>query len=286
MRRLIVNADDFGITAGVNAAVIDAFRAGCLSSATLLVNGAAAREAADLARAHPRLGIGLHFNLTLGAPSAPADAVPSLLGADGRFPSRDEIAKRALRGRLVRSELHTELKAQLAAFVALGLAPTHLDSHQHVHAFPPVFDTLAQECAALGLPLRQPHTLRLPGARPRLGRRLRSSVLALLNWRNAQRWKGRVRSNRAFASVFDFGHLPSRLEPQHYGELFANTQGDPLELMVHLVRDADDVDGLTRIGDVAVAEWELLSRGALVPLMAEHGFRLCTYAEAFELGHP
>jgi chitin disaccharide deacetylase len=281
MRRLIVNADDFGLTAGVNAAVIDALLGGSLSSTTLLVNGAAAEEAAALARAHPRLGVGLHFNLTLGTPSAPASKVASLLDGKGAFLSRTALGRRLLRGGVKRAELRTELRAQLAAFAALGLVPTHIDSHQHVHAFPPVFDVLAQECIQRSLPLRQPQVLRLPARRPGLGRRLRSGLLALMNARNAWRWQGRLRSNQAFASVFDFGSVPAPPLAAHYRALLAAAPASPLELMVHLVRDAAEVDGLTRIGDVARAEWLFLKDGGLAALIAESGMQLCTYAQAF-----
>lgn len=282
MRRIIVNADDFGIATGVNAAVIDAYLAGSLSSTTLLVNGAAAADAAVLARAHPGLGVGLHFNLTLGTSSAPHGAVSSLLGADGQFPDRASLARRLLRGQVKRAELHTELCAQLDAFAALGLTPTHVDSHQHVHAFPPVFDVVAGECSRRGLPLRQPVVLQLPSRRPAPGRRLRSALLAWMNRRNAARWTRRVRMNRGFASVFDFGAIPAPLQAAHYAELLRSATGDPLELMVHVVRRAGDVDGLTRIGAVAEAEWEFLRGGALATLIADHGLTLCTYARAFE----
>ena len=282
MRRLIVIADDFGLCDSVNAAVIDAFAAGCLSSTTLLVNGAAAAAAATLARAHAGLGVGLHFNLTLGAPSAPAAEVPALLGADGAFADRSEIARRALRGRLDRDQLRRELRAQFDAFAALGLRPTHVDSHQHVHALPPVFDVVAAECAARGLPLRQPEVLGLRTGRPDLGRRLRSGLLALFNRRNAWRWRGRLRSNRGFASLFDFGAVPAQPAAQHYRELLTAAAGDPLELMVHVVREADAVQGLTRIGAAAAAEWRFLRDGGLRPLIAEQNLRLCTYAQAFE----
>lgn len=282
MKRIIVNADDFGITASVNAAVIDAFRAGSLSSTTLLVNGAAAADAAALAQTYSRLGVGLHFNLTLGAPSAPRERVASLLKADGVFPDRDELARRVLYRRLRSDEVRTELCAQLNAFAALGLTPTHVDSHQHVHAFPRIFDVVADECRQRGLPLRQPVVLHLPSRRPSLGRRLRSALLAWMNRRNAAHWNGRVRMNGAFASVFDFGAVPAALQAQHYGELLRHADGDPLELMVHVVRDAGDVEGLTRIGTVAAAEWEFLRSGALAAVLAEHRLQLCTYAQAFE----
>lgn len=281
MKTLIVNADDFGLCDGVNAAVLDAYRAGALSSATLLVNGRAAQAAADLAQQHPGLGVGLHFNLTLGQPSAEPREVAGLLGDDGEFPARGELARRLLRGSASTAQIARELDAQLAAFAALGLQPTHVDSHQHVHAFPPVFDVLARACAQRSLPLRQPWVAWPAGSQPRLGRLLRSSLLRCMNWRNRRRWQGQLRSNGAFTSVFDLGLVPARLDAGHYRALLGAVDKFPCELMVHLSRRADDTAGLTRIGDVAQAEWQCLTGGALARVIAEQDWQLRSYRDAF-----
>lgn len=284
MKTLIVNADDFGLCDGVNAAVIDAYHAGVLSSTTLLVNGRAARAAADLALQHPGLGVGLHFNLTLGQPSAEPREVAGLLAADGEFLARGELARRLLRGSASTTQIARELDAQLAAFAALGLEPTHIDSHQHVHAFPPVFDVLARVCAARALPLRQPWVAVPAGAQPRLGRMLRSGLLRCMNWRNRRRWHGHLRSNGAFTSVFDLGAVPQRLDAGHYRTLLGAVRGFPCELMVHLSRRADDVAGLTRIGEVSQAEWRCLTGGDLAAVIAEQNWNLRSYRDAFGEG--
>lgn len=78
-KQLIINADDFGLTSGVNQAVMDCSQQGSVSSATLMVNTAASEEAASLARSNPNLGLGLHFNLTLGRPVSTPVKVPSLV---------------------------------------------------------------------------------------------------------------------------------------------------------------------------------------------------------------
>lgn len=286
MKTLIVNADDFGLCEGVNAAILDAHAAGSLSSTTLMVNGHAAAAAAQLALRHPKLGVGLHFNLTLGRPSADPREIPGLLLPDGTFPSRGVLARRLVLGRVHGAQLTAELDAQLAAFDRFGLAPSHVDSHQHVHAFPQVFDVLARACAERCLPLRQPWVARHIGARPHPGRAVRTGLLAWMTSLNQRRWQGRLRSNKAFTSVFDLGTVPSRLDASHYRTLLSGVQVFPCELMVHLSRRPDDVDGLTRIGDVSHAEWQCLMQGALAQVIAEQGWQLRNYREAFdEEGH-
>lgn len=151
MKKLIINADDFGLCESVNRAVIDCHRAGVLTSATLLVNGEAAAEAAALALESPALGVGLHFNLTSGQPSAPPQAIPSLLGSDGRFPGLARQLLRLSAGRVRRRELETELSAQIEAFRLLGLEPTHIDSHHHTHAHPRVRAAILGVCPDAGI---------------------------------------------------------------------------------------------------------------------------------------
>jgi len=282
MKTLIVNADDFGLCEGVNAAIIDAYAAGCLSSTTLMVNGRAAQAAARLAQHHPGLGVGLHFNLTLGRPSAAAREIASLVASNGEFFSRGALVRRLLLGRVSATHLAHELDRQLAAFRHLGLTPTHIDSHQHIHAFPPVFDVLARACAEHSLPLRQPWVAQPTGARAPLGRLLRSGLLRWMNRHNHRRWHGRLRSNRAFVSVFDLGTVPARLNASHYETLLGAAKEFPCELMVHLTRRPEDVAGLTRIGEVSYAEWQCLGDGGLVRLIAGQGWRLRSYRDAFD----
>ncbi|WP_374712698.1 carbohydrate deacetylase [Symbiobacterium terraclitae] len=134
-RRLIVNADDFGLTAGVSRAILKAHREGILTSTTFMVNFPWAGEMAALLAGAPRLGVGLHLNLTTGAPVLPPDQVPSLVGPDGRF-VRDLL--RLLR-RARPAEAEREWSAQLERFVALvGRLPTHLDTHRYLQAWPPL----------------------------------------------------------------------------------------------------------------------------------------------------
>lgn len=137
MKRLIVNADDFGLSAGVNAGIVQAFEQGIVRSASLMVRQPAAGEAARYARAHPDLGVGLHLDLW--------ESVSD--GNDWRrlYQHCDEEP----------AAIAAELRAQFARFVALvGRPPDHLDTHQHVHRREPVASAVRALVAETGLPLR------------------------------------------------------------------------------------------------------------------------------------
>ncbi len=131
-KRLIVTADDFGDTPGVNAAVIEAYRAGVLRFASLMVNRPAAAEAAALARKNPGLGVGLHVELC-------ADA-PQIAGLRYFFDPR------------ARAGVEGEIRAQVEAFLKLGLKPTHVDGHMNVHVHPTIFPIMCRLAREYSIP--------------------------------------------------------------------------------------------------------------------------------------
>lgn len=156
-RRLIVNADDFGLTAGVSAGILLAARRGIVTSTTVLVTGEVGRDQLAAAR-DLGLGLGLHLNLTLGRPLTRAR---SLTGPDGRF-IRD--AGRAAAGARP-SEVEAEVEAQVARFLRLaGQPPGHLDTHHHVGLHPPVAEVVAAAARRLGVAVRS----ETPEARARI----------------------------------------------------------------------------------------------------------------------
>jgi predicted glycoside hydrolase/deacetylase ChbG (UPF0249 family) len=150
MKRLIVNADDLGRTPGINAGVFRAHREGLVTSSTVMVCYGTAAEAARLSREHPGLGLGLHVQLSGGAPLLGPGRVPSLVGVDGRFPAKPEghVAP-------AEAEVLAEARAQFERFVVLfGRKPTHLDSHHHSHRLEPVFRAVTRLAREHGLPVR------------------------------------------------------------------------------------------------------------------------------------
>ncbi|MBX5476252.1 MAG: carbohydrate deacetylase [Clostridia bacterium] len=154
MRRyVIVNADDFGLSASVNRGVIDAHRAGVVTSATVMANMPGFADAVRLARATPTLGVGLHVNLTYGRPLSPPELVPTLVGYDGAFFHRD-LKERAL-GTWREEEVAREIAEQWNRARRAGLRLTHLDSHHHVQQFPVVYACMARLANREGLPMRR-----------------------------------------------------------------------------------------------------------------------------------
>ena len=147
MRALIVNADDFGLTRGVSAGILEAHRHGIVTSTTVLVTADVDRRQLDEAR-DTGLGLGLHVNLTLGKPLTRGR---SLVDGGGRFVRDPRRAADIAEAKDVRAEV----EAQIARFEKLvGRLPTHLDSHHHVGLYPPVRDVVLDVARALGLPVR------------------------------------------------------------------------------------------------------------------------------------
>lgn len=135
MKRLIVNADDFGRAAGVNAGILRAHRAGIVTATTLMVGAPMAEEAARIARATPTLDVGVHLTLTYARPVSDPARIPSLVEPDGSFPRVPAAFVGS--GRADRDEALLEYRAQLArARELVGRAPTHLDSHHWIHDEP------------------------------------------------------------------------------------------------------------------------------------------------------
>jgi predicted glycoside hydrolase/deacetylase ChbG (UPF0249 family) len=150
VKRLIVNADDLGRTPGVNRGIFDAHRRGLVTSATLMVNYPAAEEVRLLSELSPRLGIGLHLQLTGGPSQLPPARIPSLAGGDGRLPAKPDGLAAA-----DPAEVLAEARAQLARFRELmGREPTHFDSHHHSHRVGAVLAAIVALARETGRPVR------------------------------------------------------------------------------------------------------------------------------------
>jgi chitin disaccharide deacetylase len=138
--RLILNADDFGLTPGVNRAIGELSAAGVLSSTTLMACGPAFDDAIAVARAHPTLGVGCHIVLTDGVPVSHPESIPSLLGTDGKSfrPSLLDFLQALFRGAINEDEVALEALAQIQKLQRAGIDVTHVDSHKHTHLFPTI----------------------------------------------------------------------------------------------------------------------------------------------------
>jgi predicted glycoside hydrolase/deacetylase ChbG (UPF0249 family) len=161
VRRLIVNADDFGMTAGINRGIAEAQQHGIVTSATLMANSRAFEEAAAMARSLAGNGshfsVGCHVVLLDGEPLLPAERVGSLLqpgannGSHFRFKLSDFVLA-SFRGKLRPDEIEAEAGAQMERLQAAGVEPSHFDTHKHAHMFPAVLRPLLRAARARNVP--------------------------------------------------------------------------------------------------------------------------------------
>ncbi len=288
MRRLIINADDFGFTSGVNRAILEAHTRGLVTSSTLMANGPAFAEAVQLAKSVPELSVGCHVVLIDGEPVLPAEKLPSLTTRTSAPRFRDGLktfAARAIAGRVHADEIAAEATEQIRRIQSAGLAVSHFDTHKHTHLFPKILEPLLRAAAACGVrALRNPFGPRLP---------LRSSqLLARPNlW---TRW-AEVRVLRRFAGNFrdavdreGFATTDGTLGIEVTGALdetlfCAIAQSIPQgtwEFVCHPgYNDADLQAARTRLRQSREEELRVLTLPAARAALAQEGIELISYCD-------
>jgi hopanoid biosynthesis associated protein HpnK len=156
VRRLIVNADDFGLTVGVNRAIVETNTDGVVSSATLMANGGAFDDAVTAARSAPSLSVGCHVVLVDGTPVSPPAILDTLVAIRSAEPEKfysslSAFAARATLGGFDRDQLVTEITAQIRKIQSSGIQVTHLDTHKHAHVFPEILVALLRAARICGV---------------------------------------------------------------------------------------------------------------------------------------
>ncbi len=207
MRKLIITADDFGLSPAVNEAVEQAHREGVLAAASLMVGAGAAADAAARARRMPSLRVGLHIVLVDGLPISPVRSVPALVDGSGEFSSNLFRAGVNFFFRPgVRRQLESEIRAQFEAFRKTGLRLDHANCHNHMHLHPTVARLIIEVGREYGLKaLRFPYEPALPSWRAsRTGlRRKAASGFFLRPW--LALLKRRIRRAHMRSNEFIFG---------------------------------------------------------------------------------
>jgi len=185
-RRIIINADDFGLCKGVNEAVAQAHTEGVLTSTTIMANMPAADEAIKTAKKLPRLGVGVHLNLTEGTPLSKDTCVDYLCNTERQFIlSPVKLAFLSIAAHKVRTGIRTELAAQIQSVIDKGIKPTHLDSHKHIHSFPAIFPLVCElagrfNIPAIRWPLEPKELSRIPWPLPSQGGRKRAGLVRVM----------------------------------------------------------------------------------------------------------
>lgn len=284
-RRIIINADDFGLAAVVNEAVAEAHERGVLSSATIMANMPGFEEAARIAKGHPRLGVGVHLNLLRGAPLSDPTGIRTLVDRRGRFPgSAAEVWKRFALRRIDPDELDRELSAQIRRAIDAGILPTHVDSEKHVHALiPALFKRICDVALRFGIRrirvIREPFEFLRGMPRPGLAQ---AAKLLLLNRHGF--WCARVAMRRGMraADAFFGVAMTGRMTSEVYRTLFPALPEGTTEAMCH---PAASEGAFASIGErswldrLGRAEYRALVDPAVREALEESGVSLATYGE-------
>ncbi len=139
MKKIIINADDFGLCESINRGIIYAHENGVVNSVSLLASGNAFESAVELARGHPDLNVGIHLCLIEERPLLLPEKVRSLMENNNKFVRNwSKFILRILIGKIDLKELEDELRAQIQKVIKTGIKPSHIDSHQHIHLLSPI----------------------------------------------------------------------------------------------------------------------------------------------------
>ena len=149
--RVIINGDDFGMSPGINRAIIKLHQQSRMNSTSIMVNMPWSEEALQYVQTTSALEVGVHLNLSTGKPILPADRVPSLATSEGQFHDMAAFLSRLLAGRIRRSEILLELEAQFEMFLDHGIQPVHVDSHMHFHAVPALNEIVSELASRFGV---------------------------------------------------------------------------------------------------------------------------------------
>jgi hopanoid biosynthesis associated protein HpnK len=287
MKKLIVNGDDFGLTRGVNAGIVRAFREGILTSTTLIASGDEFDDAVELARANPGLGVGCHLVLIGGRAVAPAGDVPSLADKNGKLPGSLLALVGKLSCKMIhRRDIETELRAQIERVRRAGIEPTHVDTHKHTHSHPQVMEALVRVAGETGIrrmrkPFEDPRNFL--GIGPHRNGRIPVKQRALVAAaRTAAPLFRRLAKSHGLATPDHFYGLRAtgRLEREAILELLERLPDGTSELMCHPgICDEDLERTPTRLKRQREAELAALTDAGLRKAAAERGIRLVSYRE-------
>ena len=235
-RRLIVNADDFGLSEAVNEAVIRAFTEGVLTSCSLMVTGEAFEHAVSLAQAHSSLAVGIHLVTVMGRAVLPPAEIPTLVDTTGHFASNPTLAGlKYYFSPQARRELRRELSAQFETFAATGLRLSHIDGHLHMHVHPVIFQIALELGQRYGV-----RRMRVPQEEYRLAIHFDRQHAGLKAWHTllfgqlARRMQRQLRASGFVYAERVYGNLHSgQMDERYFLYMLDNLRADTNEIYFH-----------------------------------------------------
>ena len=272
MRRLVVNADDFGFTRDVNAGIVEAYRDGILRSTTLMANGAAFDHAVETALAEPGLDVGCHFTLVGGRSVAdPGRGLPR---------STPELLAGLAFGRWSGATVEDECRAQIERIRAAGLAVSHIDTHKHTHLHPRVLAAVLRAARAAGIGwIRRPVDWpdRRGAGKAGAGRRWLSRGVAALGWRYLTAIEAAgLRSTDRFTGF----QMTGLYDEWDLAALIRGLPEGSTEFMCHPGRCGDELRAArTRLKQSREAELRALTSETVRRAVEESGVQIVSFRE-------
>ena len=269
--RLVVNADDFGMSAAISRGILRAHREGIVTSASVLGNCADLEAARVLLSEAPGMGVGVHLALVEGGPVADPTSVPSLLGPNGRFLSRGaEFIAAWTKLRIDPADVEREFEAQVARVRAAGITIDHLDTHHHLGFLPLVGKSVEAVARRHGI-----GAIRTEIESPTLSwvtdprRGLKAGVLTGLNWLTRRQLGARRHSAQSWGYV-ESGRLDEIRVLEIIGRLGPGTH----ELICH--PGDEQSPGYDHVGEL-----KALSSAKVRRALDQRGIRLCRWGDLF-----
>lgn len=284
MKRLIINADDFGLTGGVNRGISEAHENGILTSATLMANGAGFEDAVQISRTTPRLSIGCHVVLVDGSSLLNPARVPSLIQTES-LKFRQGLSKFAILSlgvRLNADEIEAEATAQIRKLQSAGIAVSHIDTHKHTHIFPNVLRPLLRAAKACGVrAVRNPFEsvrMSLLAEQPSLWKRLVQVKLLRTfakTFHQSVRHAGMVSPDGALGIA-----ATGALNEELFRRLIENLPDGTWEFVSHPgYNDAELQTVGTRLRESRVQELNILTSVAVRDILVNNNIELISYRD-------
>jgi chitin disaccharide deacetylase len=273
-KKLIVNGDDYGLTAGVSAGIRQANRFGILTSTSAMMNFPAAAEEVKLGFTEcPKLGIGVHLVLTAGIPLSNPDQVTSLVTANGFFCKQDQLVENL--DKINPDEVWREWNKQVDRYIAAaGKAPDHLDSHHHSSYFTPtLFEMMLRLADQLHCCIRRPWDLET--SRDYLPEKLAHSTVDLSLLLN--RYPGILTTDQFIGNFYD-----EEATLEHLMEILKDIKDDPehdsFEIMCHPALVTEDLRKGSSYNDQRQAELEILTDSRVIGLIETSAIHLVSFS--------
>jgi hopanoid biosynthesis associated protein HpnK len=285
LRRLIVNADDFGLTPGVNRAIAEAHRGGVVTCSTLMATGAAFSDAVSVARSLPRLAVGCHVLLVDGRPVLSTEQIPDLVdrASPGQFHTTlGSFARRAVMGKIKPEQIEAEAAAQIRKLQAAGIAVSHLDTHKHTHILPQVLRPLLRAARICGVKaVRNPFerlNVSLVAGSPKLWRQF--GKLFLLRGLGGG-FRAEVRRAGLATCEGSIGIITTGfLDPVLLRRMIDSLPEGTWELVCHPGYNDSALDQVkTRLRESRAAELRILTSEETRQLLGQNGIELISYRD-------